>query len=453
MFIDLIKDSFKSNPNHTALIWNNIEFNNSHLSKLLDTWIKKIIEYNIPQGSVISIEGDYSPNAIALILALIELKCIILPQSNSNNQTVLERINIALVEYRFHVDESDNVTHHRTGNDSTHPLYKKIRDNADPGLVLFSSGSSGIPKAAVHNFSPLLEKYLTKRKSHKTIIFLLFDHWGGLNTLFNTLTSSGTAIIVKSRSPDNICNVVEKYNVSLLPATPSFLNMLLISQAYKKYDLSSLQLITYGAEPMPESTLLNICIAIPNARFQQTYGLIEVGVLSTRSLDKNSLLMKVGGEGYSTRIIDGLLQIKTKSMILGYLNASSPITSDGWFMTGDSVETHGDYIKILGRKSELINVGGEKVYPTEVENIILESGNISDVYVYGEKNIFMGNIICAKLSTIDEEDPNVLTERIKHYCRSRLEKYKVPVKIYITNSILYSERFKKIRGGKANDKT
>jgi long-chain acyl-CoA synthetase len=67
---------------------------------------------------------------------------------------------------------------------------------------------------------------------------------------------------------------------------------------------------------------------------------------------------------------DGLLEIKAKSAMRGYLNAESPFTPDGWFKTGDAVEVDGEYIKILGRKSELINVGGEKVYPAEVESVI-----------------------------------------------------------------------------------
>ena len=77
------------------------------------------------------------------------------------------------------------------------------------------------------------------------------------------------------------------------------------------------------------------------------------------------------GDGYKTRVVDGLLEVKAKSAMLGYLNAPSPFTDDGWFKTGDSVLENG-YYKILGRKSEIINVGGEKVYPQEVENIMLK---------------------------------------------------------------------------------
>ena len=78
--------------------------------------------------------------------------------------------------------------------------------------------------------------------------------------------------------------------------------------------------------------------------------------------NSNSLWVKVGGEDYKTRVVNGLLEIKAKASMLGYLNAKSPFTKDGWFKTGDKVKVNGEYIKILGRESEIINVGGEKVY-------------------------------------------------------------------------------------------
>src|ERR1700739_2689360 len=105
--------------------------------------------------------------------------------------------------------------------------------------------------------------------------------------------------------------------------------------------------------------------------------------------------------------------------MLGYRNAASPFTEDGWFMTGDSVEVDGEYLKILGRKSELINVGGEKVFPCEVESVIQEFDNVAEVAVDGEKNPLVGNIVCARirLRIADEQDDFV--GRLKRYCRER----------------------------------
>lgn len=80
-----------------------------------------------------------------------------------------------------------------------------------------------------------------------------------------------------------------------------------------------------------------------------------------------------------------MLQVKSVSTMIGYINAPSPFTIDGWLMTGDMVEVDGDYIKILGRKSELINIGGEKVFPAEVENVIQLMSGVEEVAVVGEK--------------------------------------------------------------------
>jgi len=143
--------------------------------------------------------------------------------------------------------------------------------------------------------------------------------------------------------------------------------------------------------------------------------------------------------------MNGILQIKAKSAMLGYLNAPSPFTEDGWFNTGDAVEVDGEYIRILGRKSEMINVGGEKVFPTEVENVIQAMDNVAEAIVYGEKNPIVGNIVCARVRLLKDEDRGAFIARLKKFCRERLQSFKVPVKVEVVDSKQYSDRFKKIR--------
>jgi acyl-CoA synthetase (AMP-forming)/AMP-acid ligase II len=156
--------------------------------------------------------------------------------------------------------------------------------------------------------------------------------------------------------------------------------------------------------------------------------------------------MKIGGEGYKWRIRNGVLQIKSNSAMLGYINAPAPFTDDGWFITGDLVEQDGEYLKILGRKSDLINVGGEKVYPGEVEDAILRLPWVKQVSVYGEKNPLMGNIVCALVKTVDDlEDYQKAKQDIKRYCQDRLEKHKVPIRINFSDKELHSTRFKLMR--------
>jgi len=445
MSVDFLLNDFKNYSEIEAIVWKGEVYNYEWLSNEIYVWIESLTQNSICPGSVVVLEGDFSPRSIAILIALANQSCIIVPQNFSNRSKVGKRYSIAEVQTIVSVDENDNVSFSKTSDVPDHAYYHQLKKKKSAGLVLFSSGTSGEPKAAVHDFSKLLEKFKVKRKSLKFINFLLFDHWGGLNTMFHTLSNGGVVITVQDRSPEGICKVIEKYKIEVLPASPTFLNLLLISGVYKKYDLSSLKIVSYGTEPMPQSTLKKLNELFPDTKLLQTYGLIEVGVMRSKSRDNKSLWVKVGGEGYKTRVVDGMLQIKAESVMLGYLNAPSPFTDDGWFITGDSVETDGEYIKILGRKSELINVGGEKVYPSEVESIIQEITDVSEAEVYGEKNPLIGNIVCANVRLIEGANQQQSIKKIKDYCRKKLEPFKVPVKVKIVDEPLHTQRFKKVR--------
>jgi acyl-CoA synthetase (AMP-forming)/AMP-acid ligase II len=279
----------------------------------------------------------------------------------------------------------------------------------------------------------------------RTITFLLYDHIGGVNTLLYTLSNAGCVITVQDRSPDAVSRMFEKYKVELLPTSPTFLNLLLLSEAYKRYDFSSLKTITYGTEPMPESTLKRIHEVFPHAQLQQTYGLSELGILRSKSKDSTSPWVKIGGEGFETKIVNGTLWVRAQSAMLGYLNAPSPFDAEGWMNTGDAVEVDGEYFRIHGRRSEIINVGGEKVYPAEVENILIQVDNIRDVTVYGEKNPITGNIVAARINLVAPENLAELKGRIRIFCKDKLAPYKIPAKIEITNDAQFSARYKKLR--------
>jgi acyl-CoA synthetase (AMP-forming)/AMP-acid ligase II len=446
MAIDFLLERFKANEQQTAIIWKDRLITYRELIDnytLAQSYLK---DNSIKQGAVVALHGDFTPNTISLLLALISNKNIIVPLNFPIKNAELQKYDIAEVEKEISVDVETDLYEVRDLNKAaTHEYFSTLKARSAAGLVLFTSGTSGFPKGAVHDFSKLLEKFKTIRKSLRTVNFLLFDHWGGLNTLFHTLSNCGVILALRNRNPFAICEFVEKFKIELLPVSPSFLNLLLISESYRKYDLSSLKLITYGTEPMPESTLKRAKEVFPVVSFQQTYGLIELGVLSSKSKGDDSLWVKLGGSGYELRVVEGILQIKAESAMLGYLNAPSPFSDDGFFITGDEVEVEGEYYKILGRKSEIINVGGDKVYPQEVENIILQMENVHEVTVYGQKHAMMGNIVCAKVFLHEDEEPKEFIRKLKAHCKHRLQSFKIPVKISIVTEPLYTSRFKKQR--------
>lgn len=356
-----------------------------------------------------------------------------------------EFLEVAEVEAVFSIDERDEARRTPLARRASHPFYSVLRERGHPGLVLFSSGSTGKSKAAVHDLAGILEKFKTPRHSLRAISFLLYDHIGGVNTMLYTLSNAGCMVTVRDRSPDAVLGAIERHDVALLPTSPTFLNLVLLSEAYQRHDLSTLETVTYGTEPMPESTLKRFHELFPAITLLQTYGLSEVGILRSKSKSSDSLWVKVGGEGFETRVVEGILQIKARSAMLGYLNAASPFTEDGWFNTNDAVEVEGEYIRILGRVSEIINVGGEKVYPAEVESVIQDMDNVAAVTVHGERNPITGQIVCARVTPLRAEDSKALATRVKAFCRERLQPFKVPVKVTIIDDPQYTDRFKKTR--------
>ena len=445
MHIDFLRQRFAENTESEALVWRDHVYSYGHLLAELDNWSDTLSGEGVQEGAVVSIEADFSPRAIALMLALIERSCVIVPLSSSVQNQIPEFRSIAQVEVTISINSEDEAEFGHTGISVDHPVLRKLHDLSHPGLILFSSGSTGKSKAAVHDFVPMLEKYTVPRHSLRTITFLLFDHIGGVNTLLYNLSNAGCVVTVPDRKPETVCAAIDNYGVELLPTSPTFLNLILVSGAYEKHRMESLKIVTYGTEVMPESTLARFHELFPDVRLLQTYGLSEVGILRSKSRSSDSLWVKVGGEGFETRIVDGMLEIKAKSAMLGYLNAPSPFTEDGWFITGDAVEVDGEYIRILGRKSELINVGGEKVYPAEVESTLQLMEGVEEVVVSGQPHPLTGNIVVARVRLATDESLSEFRKRMRAFCGSRLARFKIPQKVEISEDSLHGERFKKMR--------
>ena len=427
------------------MVWRGTSFSYEQLEVGLGEWRSRIASAGLSRQAVVALDADFSPAAIAALIALVEAGCIVVPVLRSTRGDLDRIYRTALAGHLLTIQETEEWSLEPLAHRGAHPLYARLRELDHPGLVLFSSGTSGEPKAAVHDMVSLLDKFRTPRPTMRTITFLLFDHIGGINTIFNTLSNGATLITIDDRSPDAVFRVIEQARAEVLPASPTFLRLLLLSAAHERYDLSSLRVINYGTEPMPETTLRRLRTAFPGVRLTQSYGLAEVGILRAKSRADDSVWLKIGGEGVETRVVEGLLEIRSRTAMLGYLNAPSPFTADGWLRTGDAVNVDGDFIQILGRRSEMINVGGEKVHPSVVEEVIETMPNVAAATVYGEPNALMGNIVCARIAVVEPEDERELATRVKRYCRDRLPSYQVPVRVSIAGPEIIGERFKKVR--------
>lgn len=409
----------------------------------------QIVADTIKPGAICAIISSYQFESISLFMALYKNQNIIVPITSKVEDVIALRLKEGTVDFKLYfrnkklvIEKCSPIKHHQ--------LVAQLIDLGHSGVILFSSGSTNRPKAMLHDLDQLMEHYQQKKtKTGRILIFLMFDHIGGLNTLLNALTSGYTIVIPSERNPENVCKLIEFHQVDILPTSPTFLNLIVISDAYKRYSLSSLKLITYGTEAMAESLLQKISQILPEVKLLQTFGTSETGIAHTKSMAPDSLYMKITDDGnHEYKIVNEELWLKSKTQVLGYLNVeeNGSFTSDGWFKTGDIVEETPDgFLKIIGRTKEVINVGGLKVLPIEIESVLLEMDKIDDCIVYGLPNAITGMTVAADIVLKSDNTKSKIKREIRNYCRTRLDSYKIPTKIKIVSRTNFSERFKKMR--------
>lgn len=409
---------------------------------------EKLKNLKVNSGDVVFIIGDYSIESISLFFSLTLNNNIIVPVTSDNSEEIRERIEVAAPNWIFNLKDDTFKNIAENTFEDRHSILKDLINKQIAGLILFSSGSTGKPKAMVHNLENLLANYESKKvKDMNFLVFLMFDHIGGLNTLFNCLSMGVSITIPENRNPTDISRLIQNNKINVLPASPTFLNLMLISDVFDNFDFSSLKMVTYGTEAMPETLLFKLKDKLPRVKFLQTFGTSETGIAKTSSLSSSSTFLKFDDPNQEYKVVGNELWLRSKTQVLGYINHSNEsFTDDGWFKTGDMVETTIDgFIKIIGRTKEIINVGGEKVLPSEVESVILEVDSIQDCIVRSEKNAITGQMVCAEV--VLKKGFNIKDEKskIRIHCRQKLDSYKVPSRIIEIDAVLFTNRFKKNR--------
>ena len=390
----------------------------------------------VKSGEVVAIVGDFDRTSIAAMLHLLDRNAIVVPLTDGTHADHEYFLESASVQWVLRSGKLERIG--LTDVIAANPLIQELRGRGHPGIIFFSSGTTGRPKAILHDFHNFLARYAEQRPALRTLNFLLFDHAGGINTMLHTLFNRGTTIAPPERTPDSVVETINRENIELLPTTPTFLRMMLLGGAFESTNVPSLRVVTYGTERMDQGTLDRLCALLPSVDFRQTYGLSELGVFQVKSRARDSLWMKIGGAGLETRIVDGVLQIRSANRMLGYLNAPSPFI-DGWYNTGDLVEDDDGFIRIVGRASEVFNVGGLKILPGEVERVALEFVGVLRAKAYGVANPITGQHI----EVICEPQEGALLDRrsLMAHFRSRLQKQLCPHRI-IVGAVPVSHRFK-----------
>jgi long-chain acyl-CoA synthetase len=390
---------------------------------------------SIHSGDVVAVIGDFNPTTIFTILRLIDLGTIVVPLTKDTESQHPYFFDTASVDV---IIRDRKVS--RIARGGQHELLSGLKEKRHAGLILFSTGTTGRPKAILHDLTLFLQKFETPRPTLRTINFLLFDHIGGINTLLHTLFNKGVVVAPVERTVDSILDTCRRYDVEVLPTTPTFLRMMLMSGAVPEKVPPCLKIITYGTERMDQPTLDELCRLLPDVDFRQTFGMSELGIVRVKSDARNSLFMRIGGEGVETRVVGNVLHIRSQSRMLGYLNAPSPFDEDGWYDTKDVVEVKNGSYKIVGRTTDVINVGGLKFMASEVERVALEFPNVSLVKAIPKQNPITGQHVEI---IVQPSNQSIFDKSgLMGFLKSRLQPHMVPKRIHIED-VEVGHRFKR----------
>lgn len=342
-----------------------------------------------------------------------------------------------------------------TANCSSQSPKIDVNDD-DDAAIYFSSGTTGFPKAILHNHESLMHVAKAEQNHHgqtKDDVFLCIPplyHTGAKMHWFGSLLTGGKAVLLKGTSPKTILQAVSEEHCTIVWLLVPWAQDLLLALDNKEldiadYDLKQWRLMHIGAQPVPPSLIKHWKEYFPNHKYDTNYGLSEsIGPgcvhLGVDNIDKVGAIGKAG-YGWETKIIDeqgepvkqgetGELAVKGPGVMTCYYRdprATAEVLHDGWLYTGDmAMEDEDGFIFLVDRKKDVIISGGENIYPVQIEDFLRTNEAILDVAVIGLADHRLGEISAA----IIELKPGVecTEEDIQEFCK-KLPRYKRPRKI------------------------
>lgn len=310
-----------------------------------------------------------------------------------------------------------------------------VQNNKEWKLGFFTSGTTGRPKYIAHDLSVLSRNVKVGQRFSENRWGFCYNptHFAGIQVFLQALYNKNPMINLFNINYSVAENALNTYSITHLSATPTYYRTLygFLNGIYPKVER-----LTFGGEMFDIQIADKLRKYFPNARITNVYASTELGSI-------------LAGKGNSLKIPDEFSD-RIRISKDGELEVHKSLMGDSvdeWFSTGDLVVCKPDgTLEFVSRKSEMINVGGYKVNPHEVEELILSVPNVSDVRVYGRENKVTGKLIVADVALIDmNEDENVIESEILHYLNDKLQPWKIPRIIKFVDSIDRTRTCKKVR--------
>jgi len=326
--------------------------------------------------------------------------------------------------------------------------------------VLLTSGTTGLPKLTVHTLASLTAAITARRQSNAndTVWSTFYDirRYGGLQIFLRALLGGASLILPSSQEPvSDFLRRVGAEGVTHISGTPSHWRRALMSPMAHKLDP---QYVRLSGEIVDQGILDNLHAAYPNATIVHAFASTEAGVGFEVHDGLAGFPAEILGKqdnGAEIKIEDGSLRIRSARTALCYLGDKSAklVDRNGFIDTGDLAELRGDRYYFVGRRDGVINVGGAKVHPEEIEEVLNRHPQVQMALARGRKSPITGAIVVADVvlksadNDSDTRDIMALKQELIEACRRALAAYKVPAAIYIVPSLEVTTSGKLARAG------
>jgi acyl-CoA synthetase (AMP-forming)/AMP-acid ligase II len=291
-------------------------------------------------------------------------------------------------------------------------------------VMVLTTGTTGDQKGVRHDWGRLIAgvRHPDEAGGERWLLAYNLNQFAGVQVLLHVLASRATLVAPASSQARDVIEAMRTWGVTHVSATPTFWRILVGGIDEETAAGLALRQITLGGEPSPGSLLEKLRRLFPDARISHVYAGTEVGsVVSVRDGLPGlpgSVLERGADAEVQLRIVDGELQIRSRVGMLGYHGSGD--SAGEWVQTGDLVEERDGRVHFVGRTSEIINVGGAKVHPLPVEEVICSVAGVELAAVYGRPNPITGQIVAADVVAAAGIDTEGLEADIRKACAEAL---------------------------------
>ncbi|RLL45501.1 long-chain-fatty-acid--CoA ligase [Oceanobacillus piezotolerans] len=485
---DLLERTKERYPNKNAIAYKGKRLTYAELDNLVNQTARGLLSDGVKKGDMLTVMSKNSLDFVIINFALARIGAVMIPinymLTPSDIHYILEHAGVTglfaskefipvlqeasqnmNIPYRYLMDAVDEIDERawrplsqiRDGQ-SVYEIETDISDD-DLAHVLYTSGTESRPKGVMLSHRNIISEYVSTvvdaqiEAEDIAVHALPLYHSAQLHVFLGPSIYVGSSgVILEAATPEAILKTVEEEKVTSLFCPPTVWIGLLRHPDFDQRDLSSLKKGYYGAAIMPREIIKELSERLPNMGLWNCYGQTEVAPLVTVLKPKDQL-RKLGSAGTTvlnvqTRIVDnqdkevprgeiGEIVHRTPHAMNGYLHEpekTAEAFKNGWFHSGDlGVMDEEGYITIIDRKKDMINTGGVNVSSREVEEVIYQLKDVSEVAVIGTPDAYWIEAVTAIV--VPKKGTDLTQEAVLEFCKDKLSKFKIPKRVEITDEL------------------